>query len=704
MKRRHPVLALTLAATLAFGPVGAAVAYENNQSGAALGGGAHRKVNQMAGALFIKEIVKGENGAAFKRYDFQPLAQADKYKVLALNADVPAELTANLFKTAGITTAARMNWRDAEYDAAQKTVTFKFSSWVIEGGFTADEPERFMSLRHFFNPADGLGPAYLTDIPKGTGWAVMGSNPEIDAVTWATTHPDNQYAWTKGTEYLAAALSAGTLAEAQLNYAAAWRSLGETMHLAADMSVPAHVRNDSHPGDWRGAAILDDLRADAYEYLTNWGGEIERGWSSRQVDPDLLAGIRASATPDALLTSVASWVNRNFYSTDTIAYRDDDGNLTALNLGLNNTVLYTSPSLDDMTLDPKTGNIMGTDTMGNPIIMAHSSWLNANGWNSYPGIVNLDTVESQAQRLVPAAVWGAERLMELFMPLVEMEVASVEVDEDTDAPLITGNIGVRPAKQGGGYADEPSADLMDETEQAVMLFVRLTNRDGGTEERVYVAPPTMVSGGEFEISLADCTNADGLRDIVFPEEGAKPAYTKIEYGVGLDMGGVLVRSDYYSNEGIVGTWDVETTFDEVIIPPELLDTSGMSEEEARLYIESIKAAYGGGLLGQTFQSTAEIVANGADYILTPQYDESTTAMMAAAGYTLDMATTLKGNTMRATSSMNLGGGSTSNVIETEVSADRTSMDGTFETKMIIPTGEGSITVAYKGTWKGTKRD
>ena len=47
--------------------------------------------------------------------------------------------------------------------------------------------------------------------------------------------------------------------------AAAWRSLGETMHLIADMSVPSHVRNDSHPElEWT-QFITDKYRADSYE-------------------------------------------------------------------------------------------------------------------------------------------------------------------------------------------------------------------------------------------------------------------------------------------------------------------------------------------------------------------------------------------------------------------------------------------------------
>ena len=252
----------------------------------------------------------------------------------------------------------------------------------------------------------------------------------MDAITWATQAADNQYTWRRGGDYLKKALSAYGLNEVQANYAAAWRSLGETMHLAADMTVPAHVRNDSHPGDWRAAAILDDLRADAYEYLTNWGGQVEAGWNSRVPDPDVVQAIRESESPEALLKMVAEFVNSHFFSSDTIPYREHDYDpFTAFNVGINSKIVYDLPRTKDMSYDEATGQSPGWIPPGQPMLMAHESWLNRNGWNADPGtvkdakgaIVNLATVRSQAQRLVPLAVWSAERLMELFIPLVEVQ-------------------------------------------------------------------------------------------------------------------------------------------------------------------------------------------------------------------------------------------------------------------------------------------
>ena len=236
----------------------------------------------------------------------------------------------------------------------------------------------------------------------------------------------------------------------------------------------------------------------------------------------------------------------------------------------------------------------------------------------------------------------------------------------------------------------------------MLLFVRLTKKDGTTEERVYLAPPTVVKGGEFEISLKDCTNADGLHDILFPAAAAAPTYTNIEYGVGLDMGGILVRSDYFGDGGIVGTWDVENTFEAVDIPPELLNTGGMSDDEAAMYIATMKQAYGASYVGQTFASKAEIARNGADYILKPVFDEKTKAIMAGAGYSMDMPAKLAGSTFKAGTSINYGVGSTGSTIEAELSADKKSLDGTFSATISIPTGQGALTIVYRGTWKAVK--
>lgn len=692
------VLAIILALVAVVSP---ATGYENNKSGTALGGGAHRKINQIAGAIFMKEVVKGQDAAAFRKYDFLPASPGSKYKVAALNKDVPANALQTLFKPGGTTVSARMDWRDAEFDAAQKQVNFAFSSWVIEGGFTADEPERFNSLRHFYNPDSSKGVAWLTDIPRG-GTMKMGENPKIDAVTWALKHPDNPYNWEKGKEYLEKALSATQLAQAQSNYAAAWRSLGETMHLMADMTVPAHVRNDSHPGNVFAALAFDDLRADAYEYLTNWYYEVEYGWTGGIMDPDLLTVIRETSLPNELMEKVADHVNTNFFSSDTIPYKNFFGTWTANNVGSNNPIVYDSPRIEGMDFNKVTGNYSAPDTTGVPMLMAHKSWLDDDGWDNYPGMVNLECVKSQAQRLIPIAIYSTARLMELFMPMVKVEVTGVDIDEKTNDTIVSGEIAVWQASEDGGYEEDSSTDLMQDTEQSLILCVRLTQKGGKAEDRMYLAPPTLLKNGEFEISLENCTNVDGLYDILHPKKGETPKYTNIEFGAGLDMGGVLVRSDYFVNADITGLWNVKAGFNEVIIPDALLNPEGLTEDEAKINRDTMLAAYGGSMVGKTYDSQVEIVKSGSGYLVKQKYDAATAASLAAAGTSMDLPATLRGSTFKAEMLNTYQGGSAGYTIEAVLSADKKSLEGKFTSTIAIDAG--GMNIEYKGTWKASKAD
>ncbi|MDD9303989.1 MAG: hypothetical protein HUK40_17240 [Desulfobacter sp.] len=152
-----------------------------------------------------------------------------------------------------------------------------FADWLIEGGFSADEPEIWMGLRHFFDPITGL---YLTDFSHD--WTTTIGNetvkrltgrPEMDARTWALVGPaknnfkPNPWTWEKGIGYMQKALACtDSPGKKDDLYAAAWRCLGETMHLMVDMTVPAHVRNDSHPGIWD---KKNGLAPDPYEDFAN---------------------------------------------------------------------------------------------------------------------------------------------------------------------------------------------------------------------------------------------------------------------------------------------------------------------------------------------------------------------------------------------------------------------------------------------------
>lgn len=677
-----------------------AAGYGNNASGDAIEGGAHRSINRIAGALFIKNM-KSSTEKSFANIDFEPLKDPDKYKVLALNEQVEEAALKALFQPTGLAITGKSDDRDAEYEATLKDVPHKFSGWVIEGGFSADEPESFMSMRHFFNPISSKGKAWLTDLPWVTG-RYMGANPEIDAITWAMSHNDNDYNWTRGQEELMDGFSAGTAAEAAYFYAHAWRSLGECMHLLADMTVPAHVRNDSHPGYWYAAGAYDDLRSDVYEYFMNWPKKIEDAWSGRIMDPAVLATIQSANDVPKLYADIATYVNTRFFSADTIPYKNWRGAETSLNNGFGG-IVYDSPKLDGMTHDEK-GYYHASDAMGGDMIMAHDSWLDDDGWDEYPKSFNLDCAKSQALRLVPIAVHANARLMALYMPKVTVAVTGAETDEDSESeePVIRGEILVHPVDGKGGYVKDPDPKAMQKTEQTLLLFAKLTDAKGKSKEVVYLAPPAAIDGGEFEISLEDLTEEGGLYDALHPAKDAKAEdVPTVEYAVGLDMGGVLVRSDWYGGEDITGLWNLETTYESVDIPDALMDTSGMEEAEAKVFRDSMRMAYGGSMVGQTFRSQIEIVKKGAGYVMKQPMDAQTAAQMNAAGVSLDYDLTLKGDQVICTYEQKYEGGGQKGRIEASLSGNRKQMDGSFTMELTFMV-EGVGNVVWSGSWRAEK--
>ncbi len=143
-------------------------------------------------------------------------------------------------------------------------------SWIINGGDWADEPHLYASVRHFYDPLRLSGVAYLTDQSEAHG---LYDSPAIDARTWGLNHPDNPFSFFSALAAYKAALEVRddlplpsaissvhfktslSLAPAdhddqrKLYLSRAYRALGESMHMLADMTQPAHVRNDSHPAD-----------------------------------------------------------------------------------------------------------------------------------------------------------------------------------------------------------------------------------------------------------------------------------------------------------------------------------------------------------------------------------------------------------------------------------------------------------------------
>ena len=292
-------------------------------------GGPHRKINELALASFIE---KAKDDPILSKYNFFPSNDAGatfgKWGLIG-NTDESGWP----FLIESMTVTQKGDWAEEDKiyitgtDVTLTNTKFKegkakepFSWWLINGGMTADEPESPMALRHFYDPKNPSEP-YLTDLTDNKisqDVTLMGENPEMNAIDWAlSSSMGTKYAGTYSTGY---SLSAGIkyfknsetaekMEDKQKYLGLSWRSFGETMHLLADMTVPAHVRNDGHPG----YNIIATFKSDPYEdYVTSkivqWYGQLE-------AEKRILEKISKTKEPKDLFESIALYTNENFFFT-----------------------------------------------------------------------------------------------------------------------------------------------------------------------------------------------------------------------------------------------------------------------------------------------------------------------------------------------------------------------------------------------------
>ena len=414
--------------------------YNNDNRSRTMEGGPHRAINYYAIQSFIRNT---RNDSIFAKYDF-----------------------INGSDLSGITVIKPGNWKE---DILEGEREGKWYQWVIEGGYTADEPERYMSLRHFYDPLGVNQEAnYLTDhVNEFLTSIVMGTNPKMDAKWWGALH--SPYSIEKGKEFMTLAFSSANLQEKEKLFAAAWRSLGETMHLLADMTVPAHVRNDSHPGvEWT-QYITDKYRADPYEEFVDQK-VVEECLGSP--DPELVEAIHQIPKNEdgflkvlSLFDCVAKYTNRNYFSLDTIS-----GVEKALGRAITNSngmPEYPSPRLEDLETDEE-GYYYRNDYLGKLYLvrMLYAQKLSLIGKLSLIPKPEIDDQcsLSQAKRLIPAAVYANEQLIELFIPKVEVIIDSFDLHE-TETAGREGIIKGRVVHIPSGMYDQPLLFTMPTSER-----------------------------------------------------------------------------------------------------------------------------------------------------------------------------------------------------------------------------------------------
>ncbi len=286
--------------------------------------------------------------------------------------------------------------------------------WMIHGGFSADEPQVPASLRHFYDPVKIDGVSYLTDLVENYSQFYNIPLPKMDAKEWALSATDNPYNWNYAKQYLGNAFYNETKRSEYLGDA--YRALGETLHLFADMGCPPHVRNDAHPAFANG--YVGD--PDPYEELIKTTQVLDYGSSKTLADASTVAQFKSATTAANLFEVMAVFTNKNFFSEDT----QYGTNITP---HINDRRSYTSPAV-------------GSDVIYNPSDKYYYKTINGNqikmlvsksycfGLGSKYSTIDLECVKSQASILIPTIVEGGANLIKLFIPKISIEISDAKDD------------------------------------------------------------------------------------------------------------------------------------------------------------------------------------------------------------------------------------------------------------------------------------
>jgi len=419
-----PLLIFLFSAAIPSACILIAVAYENDASGRTMKDGPHRVINGLA----LKQFMTSRQApAVFGKYEFQKL---------------------RVLQGEGVVRPGWVHF-DTSYQAGTRSGSFIW--WIKEGGYTADEPELYASFRHFYDPTALNGSTYLTDHLETIDWyyqllsnkvskTALGQTfyPQVDARDWAISGPEregigrNEYCWERGLEAMHEAFAATDPVEKDRLFAKGWRALGETMHLVSDMTSPAHVRNDSHPGLAIGAYGFGEtnsnvglLKADPYDsycshYLVNQyaGGPVESSLQER---------IRAAKDPATLFDVIAAYTQENFFTPDTISGVDRLGRPVT---NANGQRAYPSPKLRAADFQLDSGHYVKSIN-GRPVRMGHESWLLSTGWGSPQHAMKMTypCVQDQTSILIPVAIAGCVKLADWYIPKVEVGLDSFDAEK-----------------------------------------------------------------------------------------------------------------------------------------------------------------------------------------------------------------------------------------------------------------------------------
>lgn len=362
--------------------------------------------------------------------------------------------------------------------------------WIIDGGFSADEPEGPQALRHFYDPTDRTTP-WLTDIVVST----VVRNPEISLLDWVGDKDDpslaQDYSWPDAKEYFRNALADATPANEL--YGKAWRGVGETVHAIGDLALPAHVRNDGHAKEL-GDPDPVEVSTTANIIESQASGE----WAPLNYDQDVLK----------LMHDLAAWTNANFLSKDTVPL---SGNTATAN----GKSAYAGPTWVGLSADAD-GYISNT-VDSRATRMVRESLLFHWGLTKTPTyVVDRAVVRDQQKLLIPTMVRAGEAVIRRFLPQFEVRASAAP------EPGATGRYTVR-----GEIIHHPTAEWPN----------RLTVRNGA-----YV----LVDGKRTGVKLGAARDLNSFTLTISADAGS-------EVVVAYDLGGYLIESEPVTLAGTTPT-------------------------------------------------------------------------------------------------------------------------------------------------------
>jgi hypothetical protein len=293
--------------------------------------------------------------------------------------------------------------------------------WIVHGGFSADEPQLEASFRHFYDPTEKVGQRYLKDLLDSWFVSMAKENPKVDHVQWAISHPDHEYNYTVGKEKLQLALETEDEKEREELMAFAWRALGETLHLIADMGIPCHVRDDAHPSK---KVIVELGDPDPYEEVCEVIAREDgiSSWLTGTVEAEVAGFSRSEfATAKTIAIKLAEWTNKNFFTNQTIS-----GKWVTPRIHPEKT--YASPKLDNLTWNRSTWSyeksIGGTTVQ----LCKHQSIWGKWEYGDWDPYIDKECVITQAKALTPQIVEAGSEVIRCFIPKLEVQITDIRND------------------------------------------------------------------------------------------------------------------------------------------------------------------------------------------------------------------------------------------------------------------------------------